>query len=183
MRQSLGLWLEGVFKCILFLLVVQGDNHLPAILRNSAYKICITFCESKVWPECSLKRNGSIFSIGSKDGTEKDIFVQALSILILWFSCRTFPTSASPELAIPSNPTPIPLCFLWSWKRALVLLEKELSSCWWLCNPKIWLFDLFSPQINKLCLHCLEEGPWEWQKRLYLVLLLVCDWCKLSPWA
>lgn len=74
MRQSLGLWLEGAFKCILVLLVVQGDNHLPAIPRNSACKICIAFCESKVWQESSLKRNGSVFSIGSKEGAEEMFF-------------------------------------------------------------------------------------------------------------
>lgn len=42
----------------------------------------------------------------------------------------------------------------------------KITSCWWLCYPKTWVLEFFSPQIQKLCLCCLEEGPWKWQKWL-----------------
>ena len=100
------------------------------------------------------------------------ILVWALSILTLWFCCCFFPKSASSELAVQSNPTPIPLCSLWRWKRAFIFMENELSSCWWLCNPKIWLLELFCPPVHKLCHCCLEERPWKWQERL-----CACSWC------
>lgn len=125
-----------------------------------------------MWPEPSLETNPSVISMRSEDSAEKTHSSAGCQHFdSLWFCCRVFPTSASSEMAVPSNPTPVPLCSLWRWKRVFISLEEELPSCWWLCNPQIWLLELFSPQIHKLCLCCLEEGPWKWQKPL-----CPCSW-------
>lgn len=108
------------------------------------------------------------------------IFLQVLSSFhCLWFYCRFFSTSGSSELAVPLD-SHSPL-FLWRWNRALISLEKEFASCWWIQNTNIGFLSFSLPRLTSPST-IFREVSLEITE-MVVSLLLTCDWYRLASLA